>query len=128
MMTLIDPHDGQFFFSLSRAVSLVCTDTSMTVTLNTEDAFNGKIFAVSRPRKCAIRGAGLLQTSLTFAYEDPEDQCGVELEDKGIFSNTIVIQHHPMIQQKGDRAIKLYCFFEVAADKVVTNSYDIISE
>ena len=29
--------------------------------------------------------------------------------------------------QKGDRAIKLYCFFEVG-DKTVTNGYDVIAE
>jgi len=29
--------------------------------------------------------------------------------------------------QKGDRAIKLYCFFEVG-DKTVTNGYDVIAD
>jgi hypothetical protein len=29
--------------------------------------------------------------------------------------------------QKGDRAIKIYCFFEVG-DKTVTNGYDVIAE
>ncbi len=113
-------------------VSLVCTDTTMTVTLNTEEDFEGKIFALSNPRGCAVRGQGTTETALTFAYEedgvDEGSRCGVRLEEKGVFSNTIVIQHHPVIQQKGDRAIKLFCFFEVTADKVVTNSYDVISE
>ncbi len=60
-------------------------------------------------------------------YEDPENVCGVERESEGVFSNTIVVQHHPVIQQKGDRAIKLYCFFEVG-DKTVTNGYDVIAD
>lgn len=115
-------------YNIIHLVSLVCTETDMTVTLNTEEAFRGKIFAVDNPRECSVKGAGRTETSLTFSYEDPDDVCGVELEDKGVFSNTVVIQHHPVIQQKGDRAIKLYCFFEVTSDKVVTNSYDVISE
>lgn len=100
----------------------------MTITLNTEESFRGKIFAYQNPRNCAVKGIGRKTTALTFAYEDDSDRCGVQLEEKGVFSNTIVIQHHPIIQQKGDRAIKLYCFFEVASDKVVTNNYDVISE
>ncbi len=99
----------------------------MTVTLNTEEPFEGKMFAHSSPRGCVVRGDGARETSLTFAYEEEVDRCGVKLEEKGVFSNTIVIQHHPIIQQKGDRAIKLFCFFEVAGDKVVTNSYDIVA-
>ena len=110
------------------AVSLACTATSMTVTLATDDAFGGKLFAYTNPRGCAARGIGLTETALTFAYEEDATRCGVQLESKGVFSNTVVIQHHPVIQQKGDRAIKLYCYFELAADKVVTNGYDVISE
>ncbi len=91
-----------------------------------------QIFALSNPRGCFVRGGGDTRTSLSFPYEEEGDgaerECGVRLEEKGVFSNTIVIQHHPVIQQKGDRAIKLFCFFEVAGDKVVTNSYDILSE
>ena len=100
----------------------------MTVTLNTEDSFNGKLFAFKNPRECTARGVGRTETSLTFEYEDPEQRCGTEREEEGVFTNTIVVQHHPIIQQKGDRAIKLYCFFEITGDKVVTNSYDVISE
>ncbi|XP_059096063.1 uncharacterized protein LOC131890668 isoform X2 [Tigriopus californicus] len=109
-------------------VSLVCTATSMTITLNTEEAFTGKLFAFRNPKQCAIRGTGTTQTALTFEYEDPNQRCGTEREAEGVFTNTIVVQHHPIIQQKGDRAIKLYCFFEIAGDKVVTNSYDVIAE
>ncbi len=100
----------------------------MTVTLSTDEPFEGKLFAFKNPRGCAAKGRGQRTTALTFAYEEEDGRCGVRLEEKGVFSNTLVVQHHPIIQQKGDRAIKLYCYFEVAADKVVTNRYDVISE
>jgi len=108
-------------------LSLVCTATSMTVTLNTLDGFVGKMFAVKNPRGCFTKGTDNTETRLTFLYEDPETDCGVKKEERGVFSNTIVIQNHPIIQQKGDRAIKLYCFFE-AGEKTVTNSYDVIAD
>ena len=92
----------------------------MTITLNTEEAFEGKMFALKNPRGCKKRGTGETETRLTFLYEDPDNRCGVEREERGVFSNTIVIQNHPIIQQKGDRAIKLYCFFS-AGEKTVTN-------
>ena len=118
----------------------------MTVTLNTVDGFVGKMFAVKNPRGCFTKGTKKTETRLTFLYEDPENDCGVKRylsiitwkigisyvhlnfrEERGVFSNTIVIQNHPIIQQKGDRAIKLYCFFE-AGEKTVTNSYDVIAD
>ena len=85
------------------------------------------MFAVKNPRGCFTKGTGNTETRLTFLYEDPENKCGVKKEERGVFSNTIVIQQHPIIQQKGDRAIKLFCFFE-AGEKTVTNSYDVIAD
>ena len=60
------------------AVSLVCTATSMTVTLNTLDGFVGKMFAVKNPRGCFTKGTDKTETRLTFLYEDPETDCGVK--------------------------------------------------
>ena len=39
----------------------------------------------------------------------------------------MVVQHHPVLQRKGDKAVQLYCFF-AAQDKVVTNNYDVLSD
>ena len=123
----------------------------MTVTLNTDDVFKGKLFAFLNPRACLVKGKGRRQTSLTFQvsdrlvrndavnsgpyvaavtqYEDPKEKCGVErAETEGAYTTTVVVQHHPIIQQKGDRAVKLFCYFDIDQDKVVTNSYNIISE
>merc|ERR1712223_677419 len=127
--TAVATRDGANYYQKAPCVdlSLVCTSTSMTVTLNTVDGFRGKMFAVKNPRGCSTKGSGTTETRLTFNYNDTEKQCGVQREERGVFSNTIVIQNHPIIQQKGDRAIKLYCFFE-AGEKTVTNSYDVIAD
>merc|ERR1719433_352854 len=127
--TALGPRRGANYYQKAPCVdlSLVCTSTSMTITLNTEEGFEGKMFALKNPRGCKKRGTGETETRLTFLYEDPDNRCGVEREERGVFSNTIVIQNHPIIQQKGDRAIKLYCFFS-AGEKTVTNSYDVIAD
>ena len=90
-------------------VTLVCGAKAMTVTLTTDEGFQGKLFAYKNPRGCQARGTGRTETSLTFLYEEEEEdqliqqRCGVEREADGVFSNTVVIQNHPIIQQKGDR-------------------------
>ena len=50
-----------------------------------------------------------------------------KIKESGVVSAVVVVQHHPVIQRKGDKAIQLLCYFE-ATDKVVTNGYDIITE
>jgi hypothetical protein len=34
----------------------------MTITLNTVDAFEGKIYAAKKPKKCTARGTGKTET------------------------------------------------------------------
>ena len=103
----------------------------MTVTLTTKEGFGGKLYAYQNIRGCQSKGKGRTETSLRFFYEEDEadipkaQQCGVKEEKKGIFSNTVVIQNHPIIQQKGDRAIKLYCYFDTG-EKTVSNSYNVL--
>ena len=53
-------------FLTSLSVTLACTATSMTVTLNTDEVFKGKLFAFVNPRACLAKGKGRRQTSLTF--------------------------------------------------------------
>ena len=62
-----------------------------------------------------------------FQEEGRGGVCGVSREEGGVYSSVVVVQHHPVIQRKGDRAVQLYCFFETG-DKTVTNSYDVLAE
>merc|ERR1719474_1965197 len=100
----------------------------MTVTLNTEEPFTGRLFAQSAGRDCEVRGNARTETQLTFFFEEAAAaRCGVQREDRGVYSNVVVVQHHPVIQRKGDRAVQLFCFFETG-DKLVTNSYDVLAD
>lgn len=132
--TALRPKQGANYYQKAPCVdlTLVCGAKSMTVTLTTDEGFGGKLYAFKNPRGCQARGTGRTETALTFLYEEEEQdeayaRCGVEREADGIFSNTVVIQNHPIIQQKGDRAIKIYCYFETG-EKTVTNSYDVLAD
>ncbi|CAG2112468.1 unnamed protein product, partial [Medioppia subpectinata] len=45
----------------------------------------------------------------------------------GKYSSMVVIQHHPLIQRKGDRMVQLTCHFETV-NRTVTNSYGVVAE
>ena len=109
-------------------LSLVCTAQSMTVTLKTEEPFTGRLFAQDTGRDCQILGTARTETKLSFYFEpSAAAKYGVERGERGVYSSVVVVQHHQVIQRKGDRAVKLLCYFETG-DKVVTNSYDVIAE
>ena len=44
-----------------------------------------------------------------------------------MLSAVVVVQHHPVIQRRGDKAVQVLCYFQ-DNNKVVTNSYDIIAK
>ena len=55
------------------------------------------------------------------------ERCGLERQADGSYSLVVVVQHHPVIQRLGDRAVQLYCYFDTGA-KTVTNGYDVLAE
>jgi hypothetical protein len=100
----------------------------MTVTLNTGEPFNGRLFSQSAGRECQTRGTARTATVLTFSFEDEEaERCGMQRIEGGAYSMVVVVQHHPVIQRTGDRAVQLFCYFDTGV-KVVTNGYDVLAE
>ena len=109
-------------------MSLACTGESMTITLNTAQPFTGRLFAQSAGRECQTRGAARTDTELTIFFEEEDAaRCGLEREERGAYSMVVVVQHHPVIQRRGDRAVQLYCYFDTGL-KVVTNGYDVLAK
>lgn len=39
----------------------------------------------------------------------------------------VVIQHHPLIQRKGDRMVHVACHFE-ATNRTISNTYSVLVE
>jgi hypothetical protein len=98
----------------------------MTVHLRTGEPFEGRIYSQEHATDpCEVFGTGLRKTEISFNLRN--SGCGVAEEDKGVFTNVIVVQHHPVIQRRGDKAVKLFCLFETS-NKTVTSSLALSSE
>ena len=98
----------------------------MTVHLNTADAFSGRIYSQEHPAgPCEVFGTGSRKTEISFPLRN--SGCGVSEEDRGVYTNVIVVQHHPVIQRRGDKAVKLFCLFETT-NKTVTSSLALAPE
>ena len=54
-------------------------------------------------------------------------RCDITREKEGVLSAVVVVQHHPVLQRRGDKAVQLYCYF-TTQDKLVTNSYDVLAD
>jgi len=109
-------------------LSLECSADSMTVTLNTEEPFSGRLYSQPAGKDCETRGNARTETQLTLDFDDASQaRCGITREEEGVLSAVVVVQHHPVLQRKGDKAVQLLCFF-AAQDKVVTNSYDVLAD
>jgi len=109
-------------------VSLACSGESMTITLNTNNPFTGRLFSQSAGRECQTRGTAGTATQLAISFEEEESlRCGLERLEEGAYSMVVVVQHHPVIQRVGDRAVQLYCYFDTGL-KVVTNGYDVLAD
>ena len=100
----------------------------MTITLNTNTPFTGRLFSQSAGRDCQTRGTAGTNTQLAISFaEEDSARCGLERLEEGAYSMVVVVQHHPVIQRVGDRAVQLYCYFDTGL-KVVTNGYDVLAE
>ncbi|KAH7970771.1 hypothetical protein HPB49_015441 [Dermacentor silvarum] len=104
-------------------VQLSCTRESMALTLHTKDPFAGRIYPRDETAGCDVQGRGSRETTLVMGLMDR--RCGVSEDDRGRFTSTIVIQQHPVIQQKGDRIVKLFCIFDTG-NRTVTNTYKVL--
>ncbi|XP_071520975.1 uncharacterized protein [Panulirus ornatus] len=119
------PLPGSTYFQRTTCLDLrlSCSVDGMTVQLHTAEPFKGRLFSRDFPTTCQSRDRSRTDTSLVIKFADPD--CGVMDEGNGIYSNVIVVQHHPVIQRRGDKAIKLLCLFETT-NKTVTDSFNFI--
>ncbi|KAL7645704.1 UNVERIFIED_CONTAM: hypothetical protein RMT77_002581 [Armadillidium vulgare] len=118
------PDFGSMFYQRSPCLDLEleCSTDAMEVRLKTAEPFNGKLFSQDKPGTCETLGGGQRTTSLRIMFEDAN--CGVVDEGEGILSNVIVVQHHPIIQRRGDKSVKLMCLFQTS-NRTVTNGFNI---
>ena len=68
------------------SVQLFCNHDSMTVSLNTADPFNGKLYAKEEPMACESTGRSTTNTMLTMPFS-PRTECGIR-EDVSPLKNS----------------------------------------
>lgn len=103
-------------------LKLTCTESTMQLVLKTREPFDGRIYATTKPYSCQVYGD---KQTVTRFVMDVKGQCGVEIESDDHLTNTVVIQYHPLIQQKGDRVIKLYCSLFEETNRTVTKTFRV---
>ncbi|KAK3919594.1 Cuticlin-1, partial [Frankliniella fusca] len=109
-----------------------CSRRHMTVTLQSAGPFQGRLFVLGRSDLCGAEGRGSTSTSLTLPLDpDPDparlpgpgpgvnDRCGLRLArafgrgdgdaNRTLVSAVVVVQRNPIIQTRGDRAVRVGC-------------------
>uniref|UniRef100_A0A1I7SVS5 ZP domain-containing protein n=1 Tax=Bursaphelenchus xylophilus TaxID=6326 RepID=A0A1I7SVS5_BURXY len=104
-----------------------CGPTSITVNFNTRNAFDGHVYVkgLFDQQGCRSDEHGRQVAGI----ELPFDSCNVartrSLNPKGVFvSTTVVIQFHPQVVTKVDRAYRVQCFY-MEADKTVSAQLEV---
>ncbi|KAJ6218618.1 hypothetical protein RDWZM_009775 [Blomia tropicalis] len=123
----LESHTGATYYQRQHCLDLqlFCSHDSMSVSLNTIDPFNGRLYSKEDPTTCESMGRSSTNTVLTLPF-NPRSACGVREED-GKYTSMVVIQHHPMIQRKGDRIVHVACHFE-ATNRTISNTYSVLVE
>lgn len=101
-----------------------CSRRVMTVTLQSAAPFQGRLFVMGRSDYCGAEGRGATSTSLTLPLDpDPprlpvpgvNERCGLRLArafgdtNRTLVSAVVVVQRNPIIQTRGDRAVRVGC-------------------
>ena len=97
------------------AVAVLCRDTKIEVHVETNRPFNGRVYALGRSETCNID----VQNSDTFRLDLSMNggDCNTQSMN-GMFTNTIVLQHHSVVMTKGDKIYKIKCTYDMSPRNV----------
>lgn len=121
------------FFSF--AVRLSCASEAMELQLETLEPFSGRIYARDDPQRCETFARGATSNRLRLPLPSSvlrsttpanNNMCGVQQEQEGRYSSTVVIQYHPLIQRKGDRLVRVVCNLR-GGSQVVSSGYQLLA-
>ncbi|XP_022255878.1 uncharacterized protein LOC106471553 [Limulus polyphemus] len=96
-------------------VSLECKDTKMIVFVRTNKPFRGRIYALGRSRTCQANVYNDNQFELDVSLKGQE--CNTQ-SSGGVFTNTMVLQHHSLVMTKSDKVYNIRCTYEVSSKNV----------
>ncbi|KAG8233239.1 hypothetical protein J437_LFUL013302, partial [Ladona fulva] len=96
-------------------VSVHCKDTRIAVQVRTNKPFNGRIYALGRSETCNVdvKSSDRFRLDLTMTGQD----CNTR-SVTGIYSNTVVLQHHSMVMTKADKIYKIKCTYDMSPKNI----------
>ncbi|XP_011299683.1 uncharacterized protein tyn [Fopius arisanus] len=96
-------------------VSVDCKDTRIAVQVRTNKPFNGRIYALGRSETCNIdvSNSDLFRLDLTMSGQDCNTQSVT-----GVYSNTVVLQHHSVVMTKADKIYKVKCTYDMSSKNI----------
>ncbi|KAJ9576458.1 hypothetical protein L9F63_006671, partial [Diploptera punctata] len=96
-------------------VSVNCKDTRIAVQVRTNKPFNGRIYALGRSETCNIdvQNSDLFRLDLTMSGQDCNTQSVT-----GVYTNTVVLQHHSVVMTKADKIYKVKCTYDMSSKNI----------
>ncbi|KAI4457720.1 hypothetical protein MML48_7g00009331 [Holotrichia oblita] len=96
-------------------VSVNCKDTKIAVQVRTNKPFNGRIYALGRSETCNVDvfNSDQFRLDLTMTGQDCNTQSVV-----GVYSNTVVLQHHSVVMTKADKIYKVKCTYDMSSKNI----------
>lgn len=96
-------------------VSVNCKDTRIAVQVRTNKPFNGRIYALGRSETCNIDviNSDLFRLDLTMTGQDCNTQSVT-----GVYTNTVVLQHHSVVMTKADKIYKVKCTYDMSSKNI----------
>ncbi|KAK3864027.1 hypothetical protein Pcinc_030252 [Petrolisthes cinctipes] len=96
-------------------VSVHCKDTRIVVEVATNEPFNGRIYALGRSETCNIQviNSDQFRLDLSMAGQDCNTQSA-----GGVYTNTVVIQHHSIVMTKTDKIYKIRCTYDMTSKNI----------
>lgn len=100
-----------FFIS----VAVHCKDTKIAVQVRTNKPFNGRIYALGLSETCNIDvlNSDAFRLDLTMGGQDCNTQSVT-----GVYSNTVVLQHHSVVMTKADKIYKVKCTYDMSSKNI----------
>ncbi|KAI1289794.1 hypothetical protein HDE_08363 [Halotydeus destructor] len=96
-------------------VTLKCTDTKILVNVKTSKPFHGRIYALGRSETCNahIRNSQQFNLDMSLSGQDCNTQ-----SVGGVYTNTVVLQHHNVVLTKADKVYHVRCTYETTSRNV----------
>jgi len=96
-------------------VQVQCKDTRIAVQVRTNKPFNGRIYAMGRSETCNVDviDSDVFRLDLSLSGQDCNTQ-----SVGGVYTNTVVLQHHSVVMTKADKIYKVKCTYDISSRNI----------